>query len=357
MVQGEVSDIFQITRSIKQGGILSTFFFVAYYHDIHEFVTRGHHQALTFHQRDISSPTMADDTLLLSATVHGLQTMIDNAYLYGRLWRLEYSPTKTKCIIFTDKRNKVKHQWYLGEQNLEEVNSYNYLGVILSADGSTKTRTTNMTKKGYSSLGILKASGFHSEGLSPITCSTLWQRMLIPSMLYGCEVWGKLTKKESNSLELVQKRIGKHIQGLCRRTHDEIVRGLLGWITIAGITDKCKLNFVYKLIELPHDNIIKQIFLCQIYYIIFVPMSIDVRSLTYDLWGVMQKYNVGYMLINYLVGGCLPNKMFWKQICSVAVYESEEEKWRNGLLHKQANRFYRIHNELKPFNFIYVDKR
>ncbi|KAK2140312.1 hypothetical protein LSH36_1396g00001 [Paralvinella palmiformis] len=104
---GEASSVFQISRSIKQGGLLSTFYFLVFYHDIHSFVRRGSTQPLTFHNRDISSPTMADDTLLLSMTPRGLQTMIDNAYMYSRLWRLEYSPSKTKCIVFGDR--KLKH--------------------------------------------------------------------------------------------------------------------------------------------------------------------------------------------------------------------------------------------------------
>ena len=229
LVQGHASDPFNISRSIKQGGLLSTFFFVGFYQDIHAYVTQGSTQALTFHNKDVGSPTMADDTLLLSATPKGLQTMIDNAYRYGRESRLEYSPNKTKCIVFgSKKRSNVAYQWYLGVQSLEIVTSYNYLGIVLSADGSSRHRTNVMSKKGYASLGLLKASGFHSNGLSPITCSTIWQRLLIPSMLYGCEVWGDIPKVEINVLEVVQKRVGKHIQRLHRRTHDEIVRGLLG---------------------------------------------------------------------------------------------------------------------------------
>jgi hypothetical protein len=169
--------------------------------------------------------------------------------MYDRLWRLEYSPSKTKCIVFGDRKRKHidNYQWFLGDQRLEIVTSYNYLGIIISGDGSSQARTTTMANKGYANLGMLKASGFHSEGLSPLTCSNLWQRLLIPSMLYRCEVWGDLPKRELNVFETVQKRIGKHIQGLHRRTHDEIVRGLLGWTTIAGVINKCKLKFILKM--------------------------------------------------------------------------------------------------------------
>jgi hypothetical protein len=99
--------------------------------------------------------------------------------MYDRLWRLEYSPSKTKCIVFGDRKRKHidNYQWFLGDQRLEIVTSYNYLGIIISGDGLSQNRTTIMANKGYANLGMLKASGFHSERLSPLTCSSLWQRL------------------------------------------------------------------------------------------------------------------------------------------------------------------------------------
>ena len=152
-LQGYYSNIFKISRSIKQGGLLSTFFFVLFYHDIHNSVIQGSTQSLTLHGLDMGSPIMADDTLLLSATVNGLQAMINNACKYGRKWRLEYSASKTKCITFGDSKSNRKHiqnkstrQWYLGDRPLEEVDHYTYLGIILSADGRSRHRTEFMSK-------------------------------------------------------------------------------------------------------------------------------------------------------------------------------------------------------------------
>jgi len=341
-VRGNASEQFDITRSIKQGGLLSTFYFVAFYQDIHSFVTRGATQSLRFHDIDIGSPTMADDTLLLSMTARGLQTMIDNAFRYGKLWRFQYSASKTKCMIFGDKRSHTSNvvKWHLGDQPLEVVATYNYLGIILAADMSSRIRSDTMSKKGYANLGILKSLGFHADGLSPVTCSNIWSKMLIPSMLYGCEVWGKMPKGELSTFEIVQKRIGKHIQGLHRRTHDEIVRGLLGWTTIEGVIDKCKLRFFYKLMDLPPNNIIKHVFLCQMYTILFTPTAADTAGVTYDLWKTVIKYDMTDLVLSYFAGGEIDNKKLWKHIANAAVYNREETIW------KGANRFLRIHDTL-----------
>ena len=298
-VSGQYSNVFPISRSIKQGGILSTFYFVAFYNDIHAYVREGNTQSLTIHGHDMGSPTMADDTLLLASSVFGLQTMIDNANDYAKRWRFEYSQTKTKCITFGESKqkqsiNKMRRQWRLGDVLLEEVDSYNYLGIILAADGSSHLRIKTMSKKGYSSFGMLKSAGFHSKGLSPITCSRIWKRMITPSMLYGCEIWGNLLRKEINILELVQKKIGKYIQGLHPRTHDEIVRGLLGWYTLEGTIDSCKLNFVHKLMSLHPENVIKQIFLAQMYSVIIA--GTNTSNISCDLWSVLGKYGINQFL-------------------------------------------------------------
>ncbi len=89
MLHGQNSETFTISWSIKQGGMLSTLFFVIFYYDIHACVKDGPTQSLRFHDNDMGSPTMADDTLLLSLTITGLQTMITNAFNYAKKWRLE----------------------------------------------------------------------------------------------------------------------------------------------------------------------------------------------------------------------------------------------------------------------------
>ena len=347
-IHGHKSESFKITRSIKQGGLLSIFYFAVFYNDLHDFVKKGSTQYLTFNGIDISSPTMADDTLLLSLTPRGLQTMLDNAYTFAKLWRFQYSPTKTKCMVFGGKKSDShKFIWYLGDQPLEQVCSYTYLGIILSSDMTSHTRSQSSSNKGYRNLGMLKAAGFCFHGLSPTTCATIWKGMLVPSMLYGCEVWGHIPIKEQQIFESVQNRIARHIQGLHKRTHREIVRGLLGWHTIAGTVDQCKLNFIYRLMSLPHNSVIKHVFLSQIYMIILMPASdTSKKSLTYDLWSVVIKYDLCTYAFSYLAGGSLENKSQWKMLVRAAISTQEESKWIDGLQQKGAKRFLQNHQHL-----------
>ena len=105
--------------------------------------------------------------------------------------------------------------------------------------------------------------------------------------------------------------------------------------------------------DLPHFNIVKHIFLCQIYVIIFAPTTADRNSITYDLWSVILKYDLAGIVLSYLTGAALEDKHQWKMICNFVVYRSEQDVWREGLQRKGAFRFNKVHMTLEP-SLLYI---
>ena len=59
LTHGEMSNAFPVTRSIKEGGLLSMLVFTVFYHDIHEYVRIESVLPLSLYAiDDISSPTI-----------------------------------------------------------------------------------------------------------------------------------------------------------------------------------------------------------------------------------------------------------------------------------------------------------
>ena len=116
-----------------------------------------------------------------------------------------------------------------------------------------------MSNKAYSSFGLLRAAVLHSKGLSSASCSTMWKNVSIPSMLYGCGTWGNLPQKELLLFEVGQNRVGRHILGLHKRTHNEVVRDLYSWLDnrsgVEGLIRIFQLNFFRKLLDLYYNLI------------------------------------------------------------------------------------------------------
>ena len=179
--------------------------------------------------------------------------------------------------------------------------------------------------------------------------------MTTPSMLYGCELWGALSQNELNIFERVQKKIAKAIQGLHVRTHDEVTRGLLGWYTIKGQIDKIKLNFFYKLMRMAPTNIVKTVFLYEMFRII-LSRTENNKSVTCDLWRTVQAYGLANVALEYFHDDRLISKTAWKQLVKSSVHEREEQLYRDGLAAKHAARFQRIKPDLKPSYIYYLMK-
>ena len=281
--------------------------------------------------------------------------MITNAFNFSRQWRIKFSVEKTKCMTFGETRrsnsvNRHKRQWKLGLTVIEEVSHFVHVGNMLCSYDNAQQRTDEACKKGNSLYGSLMSCGLHSNGLSPMTCLNIWQRTCLPSFLFSCEVWGKLTNRQYEAIERVFKIFLKSVQGLDRRTHDEIVRGLLGCTTLKGHIDKCKLYFVRKLVSLPPDSIVKKIFIHEAYKILLFGSKSE--CITADLFGVLYNYGLYDFVLSYLAGGSFPDKQAWKGIVVERVYNVETEQWKQGLVMKGAHRFGRIQPDLKP-NYIY----
>ena len=170
-------------------------------------------------------------------------------------------------------------------------------------------------------------------------------------MLYSCETWGHLPNSEYNILEKAQRTIAKYIQGVTRRTHNEIAIGLLGWYTIRSQIDACKLKFVAKLCNMSATCLTKKVFMSQLYQYIF--MSDKTKTLTSDYIAVLQKYDLYSYLLMYLKGGHFPDKLAWKHIVKVQVTRIEELSWKTNLQKKNATRYLRVQPTLN-INTLYV---
>ena len=94
-VNGQISDNFTISRSIKQGGILSMMNLCIYMSDIHKYVDPDHTLGIQCHGIYMGSLAYADDIILMSYTKNGLDIMMDNVHKYARKWRFSFSLSKS----------------------------------------------------------------------------------------------------------------------------------------------------------------------------------------------------------------------------------------------------------------------
>jgi hypothetical protein len=123
---------------------------------------------------------------------------------------MQVNTSKTKVVVFSSKRKQKhnQHKFYFEGNTLEKVADYKYLGIdfnkILSWEGCRKKITLGDWKVFYA----LKNRCREAELWHWKTMKTLFGILVIPMVLYGCEVWANSTSDlQWKQIENIQKRL------------------------------------------------------------------------------------------------------------------------------------------------------
>lgn len=116
---------------------------------------------------------------------------------------MQVNISKTKVVVFSNKRKHSQHKFYFEGNTLEEVLYYKYLEIYfninLSWEGCRKKRTLGGWKAFYAFKNRCK----YTELWDWKTTQTLFGLFVILVVLYGCELWA------SNTSDLQWKQIEK----------------------------------------------------------------------------------------------------------------------------------------------------
>ena len=100
----EYSDSFGVSNGVKQGGVLSPILFCIYIDNLLMSLKKndiGCHVGSHF----CGAFGYADDIMLLSPSVSGLQNMLDCCSEFASTYNVKFNPSKSKCITFSQKKN------------------------------------------------------------------------------------------------------------------------------------------------------------------------------------------------------------------------------------------------------------
>ena len=164
----------------------------------------------------------ADDTILMSESRQGLQNALDALFDYCKYWKLEVNREKTKVMIFH--KRKKSETLRFDSTVLEVVDSFRYLGVEFSRTGSFAKGKKYAFDKAQKALFSLLQSARRKNFPIDVLLD-LYQKMVIPVLLYGCEIWGH---EKLDIIEKLHIKSLKYILHLNRSTMSSQVYGESG---------------------------------------------------------------------------------------------------------------------------------
>jgi hypothetical protein len=148
---------------------------------------------------------VSDDIDIISRSPKSLQeatTALDRA---PRRMGLEINQAKTKYMVCGTKKKYVENVFKVKHMTFERVNSFVYLGTLITADNNASAKINNRTALANSSyfglVNILKAKNINRKYQVII-----YKTLIKPVLMYGAETW-VLSKADELRLGAFERKI------------------------------------------------------------------------------------------------------------------------------------------------------
>ena len=229
-----ISEYFDCANGVRQGENLSPFLFSLFLNDVDTFLENKNITGLQAISDEIENNLdiylklfillYADDTALLAETANDLQTQLDAFYEYCNLWKLKVNADKTKVMVFGNGRLPQNLSFSYDNLNLEIVKNFNYLGIIFTRTGNFSLTKKHLADKALKAMyEVLKMGRMYKLSIKCLL--DLFDKMIKPILLYGCEVWGF---SNNDILEKLHLKFCKILLNLKTSTPSYMVYGELG---------------------------------------------------------------------------------------------------------------------------------
>jgi hypothetical protein len=328
LVGDERTDWFPLDEGLRQGCILSPILFAIFIDGMARVVKHAKTREI-LEKLKLNILLFADDALLIASSPKELQFLLDRVFQYSQKWRFKFNSEKSKVLVFKGRKPTGKAcVFFLGLQRLEIVESIKYLGVDFAADWSWLHMKERLVKKAKARLACVSKA--INEGLTLDSGENLWRTLVRPILEYACEVWASGKWPEA---ERIQLEAGRKLLGVGGRTTGEAVRGELGWWTLQGRRDLCRLRFFGKIARLGSERLLKRVFLTCKAITGNMPTTWcgKTRQLLFEL-------GLGHIWSSGEVGSAKD----WEKVAFHCIEARERREWKRGVEKKDKLRLYRV---------------
>ena len=249
-----LTEYFDCTIGTRQGCMLSPFLFTLYIGELVDQMRGAGCQGIYVNE-DVSNVFMlmyADDIATCADTKPRLQNMIDQVFEYCRHWGMKVYLLKTKILVF--RRGGIVNKfenWTFGGNPIEIVNRYKYLGMFFTVKLNWSLAKNTLAMQAKKALNMLRRYTYKCGVLPGNIACELFDKMVLPIVTYGSEIWGH---EYSETIESVQYNFCRHILGLNSNAHKDALLGETGRHPLAVYYHCRCVRYWLKIVQLPSNR-------------------------------------------------------------------------------------------------------
>ena len=300
LFRGFKSGDLSVTKGTRQGGVISPYMFLCYIDDLLNELTSCD-KGLCIYGINVCCPTVADDMLLQALTIFGLICLINICVRYFHLWRLEHNALKCNVLVANEtvaEYTRSNRRWTLGSEQMLETTEYKHLGIVCTKKMDMRGNAIEAASHIRRLFFGLISSCFSEHDLNPLTWKRIYETVILPKALYGCELWSNLSESTMTLLERSHRLCLKTIQNVNRYTKTSVALSLIGSTNLQCEIVKRKANFLGQLCRLNPHFAVKQVFLHRLMaQFLFKQLKF---GFIMDIIRLLEDYNLGYVISDYI---------------------------------------------------------
>ena len=192
-IDGNLSEFFECPTGLKQGCQLSPKLFSIFMTELSKALNKYGSNGIQFlpNMDPIFHLLFADDLVIVSDTIIGLQNQLDILNTQSQRLGLVINDSKTKIIVFRKGGFLAKSEkWHFGDRELSVVNVYKYLGLDFTTRLSFNNATSSFIAKAKQSCYEITKSLNYLNCYNMNVFMKLFDSKVQPVLSYACELWG-----------------------------------------------------------------------------------------------------------------------------------------------------------------------
>ena len=189
--------------------------------------------------------------MVLAESAHELQQALNAVYEYCDTWHLSVNTDKTKVVIFSKGKVRNIPQFFFGNNNVDVVDDYTYLGVVFNYNGKFHKAIAKQVLQGKKAFYSLLNKVYNLNLPFDISLE-LFDQLVLPVLMYGCEVWGF---SDITTIEVLHRKFIKKLLGLKSHCPNVMVYGESGTLPISHHLKARMVNFYMRLVNGKHSKL------------------------------------------------------------------------------------------------------
>lgn len=199
LYNGRLSAEFNTISGVRQGCLMSPILFLIVLDDVLAQAIDGKNRGITWNlQSQLEDLAYADDICLISSRHVDMQDKIDDLITESSSVGLKINSAKTKALKINATNSHANFK--AGEDTIDNVNSFTYLGSVISSDGGAANDISSRISKAQGAFSQLWKI-WRSSSIYTRTKVRIFNSNVKSVLLYGCETW-LMTKALEKKLQI-----------------------------------------------------------------------------------------------------------------------------------------------------------